>query len=213
MVETFSYLVYTSLAKLPLSVFIDCSVDADFRGLLIEGEAPDDVLQGVWDDIQQSYVEQMGGAEVELSLQLYKRIHKLSANLVQVHVLLDTLLYCFVNNVVDYVKQFSDQLNSLLNTAFPFDVTNRESYNKNLQSCLTRASKIEIDIELKQGAWEEIQKKEGSETQQVTREYFIEILTQLGNHKSVPLTDSISTYEFVYRIKLLNKELEKLNSK
>lgn len=207
MVETIApYKVIDSLVALPLRAFIDCAVDGNLKVLILEGKVPDDILHAAWSDLQESYTELLGGAEARLSLNLYKRIHKLSANLVQVHVLLQVLQDY-------YVKEFAAHLNNLLNTAFPFDVTNEEQYNQNLQSCITRSKKLEIDLELKKENWEQIQKGSDKAGEKVTREYFIEVLVALTNHSKVPITDAISTYEYCHRIKQLNKYLEALNAK
>lgn len=200
------YKLFNSLVELPLRKFIDCAVDGNLKVLVIEGEAPEEILSLAWSDLQRDYTELLGGADAQLSLNLYKRIHKLSANLVQVHALLQVLQDY-------YVKEFATQLNSLLNTTFLFDVTNEEEYNRNLQSCITRSKKLELDLEIKKNNWEEIQKGSESQGEKVTREYFVEVLVALTNHSKVPITDAISTYEYCHRIKQLNKYLEVLNSK
>jgi hypothetical protein len=195
-VET--YILYKGLTDLPLKNFIECAVDGNLNALVIEGDAPPEIVNAFWNDIQQSYSELLGGAEAKLSLNLYKEIHRLDATLKQVYSLVEMMVHY-------YVKEFADILNGLLSTNFSFNVEDAEAYNKDLEMCINHSKLLEVKIKMKSAAWDTIQKT-ASGGEKVTHEYFIEILIALGNHKNIALDDSISTYAFCHRIKLLNKE-------
>lgn len=202
------YKLYHSITQTPLSAFVKAVCDNDLQALVIEGDVPDPILKAVFIDLKTSFSEALGGTEVSVSLNLFKRISLQTTKLIQVYTLLAILREV-------YVKEFATELNRLLVTVFEFDPANREQYFRFLDSCSTRAKRIEVDIELKMASYEEIQKGSGEgESVAPTHEYFQEWLNTLSEHNKYQIiAEQITVYQFCDKIKRFNSYIKMLQNR
>jgi len=47
--------------RVPLDVFLDCSYDGDFDGLVIKGDPPENIIREAWEAIYKEFCELVGG--------------------------------------------------------------------------------------------------------------------------------------------------------
>jgi hypothetical protein len=188
---------------IPLNRFIEVSVDGNFNALIIEGEPTKEELTSAWELITELYVEQIGDDEQKLSISLYREIIKLQVTVWQIKFLVHTLKST-------YVKEFAEELNRILHTKLKFDVRFKDDYDTNLGRAIKRSKEYVLRLDLKTKQFEALQKSISDKSQgfKPTREYYETILINLSDFAKYGITDQISTYQFVSRIKSLNKYLE-----
>jgi hypothetical protein len=196
-----SCLIYSDISKLPLSRFIDCSVDGDISALIIEGEPSQDELQAAWAQILEQYSEAVGDNEQKAMLSLFKEINRLQVNIDQVYLLVGAMKSY-------YVKLFAKELNKILNTSLSFDPQNQEAYENALKRCLSRCKAWELQKELKMSQYLALQKKFDGLASKQSREYYSDILIALSNSAGYEISEEISVYKFCKRLKQLKKSME-----
>jgi hypothetical protein len=191
---------YQHITQLPLSKFIDALVDGNLQTLVIEGPVGESELAAAWMDLQQDYAAAIGDNEYKLYLSVYKEVFTLSIKIHQVYLLVDTLKKY-------YVKPFAVQLNKLLKTSFTFDHTQKEAYEQKLNGCLTRIKGSEITLAKKKIQLRALEEKMTT-GEKPSREYFINMLIALSDHAKIVLkAEDMTVYEYVQRIKRLNKHI------
>ncbi len=198
--ESISPQYYRRIIDCPLRAFIDCACDGNLSALTIAGFPDPADLQEAWAEITAQYSEEIGDNRQRLIVNVFRQIVKLKNALFQIDecikVLQDT-----------HVTEFADTLNRLLGTSFKFDPRFPEDYDKSLKRCKNRSKGLELDLELKMAHFEAIE-GEKEQGQPATREGFIQTLISLSDHARFPLHDSITVFEYVTRIKRLNKDIE-----
>jgi hypothetical protein len=204
--NTTSLNLYRSITQLPLSRFIDVVVDGNLYALVISGKPTEQDLTEAWDEIRMQYAEAMKDGEYRLLTSIINEYHRISITYEQV--------LKFIEILKDrYVPQFAKRLNRYLSTSYKFDVRFPDDYDNDLKRARNNTAGIMLDLKMKQAAYDQAVKKQSAATgDKATREYFISILTTLGNHVGFRITSDISTYEFCDRISRLNKEMEALKT-
>lgn len=193
--------LYTSIAELPLYVFVDCHVHNKLSKLIIEGEYSKEELQAAWANILMEYSEAVGGNESRLYLNLFNETISLDCEYRCVKLLVSILKQ-------NYHKEFADELNELLQTSFVFDPENREGYIELLDGCLMRSQEIKMNLEIKQVQFEAMESKNKNPGKKPNQKYYSNILITLSDHAKYQLTDRIMLYEFCERIRRVNEYFE-----
>lgn len=203
-----SWSIYQSITELPLSRWIDLTVDGYLKALIKEGIPPENELHRAENELRIQYADAIGDGEYRVYVGVIKEITDMELILSQVHSLVRTL-----KDV--YIPLFVKQLNSLLKTSFVFDVNKPEEYDKLLSRCINRSKIYNLRIDLKKIELEKLETKYKGKSGKATREYYMGLLISLSDHAGYPITDNISVYEFCERIKRANKinELQNLKQK
>ncbi len=194
---------HNSLHKLPLSIFLDCYCDGNLQALIIEGEVDDYVLTDTWMNLQEEYVNALGNSEQRLFLKLLKEVNVLVATLNQIKILLPTLrLY--------YAVQLAKKLNKLLLIETNYMPTDWVAYNKQLDAAENKIAGVEMQMELKQHALEELTKKMNKvQGEKPTRSYFARLMNAMEEHFQIQVNEDITMTRFCDRIKRMSKPKNK----
>jgi len=199
---------YQHITELPLSKFIDVTVDDNLYALVITGQPSMEQLQLAWVQINQEYADVMGDNEHRMYISVYRDIKVLETTLKLIHWLVEQMREV-------YYVEFANRLNALLNTRFKFDHTRPEQYFNELTRCINRSKGYKIDLDLKLAQFEVMQKnrKEQGEGKKPSREYYQAILITLSDHVKYPVGDSITVFEFCDRVRRFSdycKQVEKI---
>jgi hypothetical protein len=187
---------YHHITELPLSKFIDCTVDNNLFALVRTGKPTNEQLEQAWEQISQEYADAIGDTEHRMYVSVYRDVKVLGTTLQQIHWLIAQLKEV-------YFSGYANRLNNLLKTNFKFDYTNPAQYFNELSRCINRSKGIKIDLDLKMVQFEVMQKsrQQQSEGKRPTREYYQAILITLSDHVKYPISDSITVYEFCDRMR------------
>lgn len=181
---------------MPLSAWIELTVDGNLNAI---GDAPQDELIKTEMDLRIQYADAMGDGEYKLYCEALKEITRMEITVAQIRELVKAL-----KNV--YVKKFADLLNELLHTRFVFEISKPAEYDKMLQRVLNRSRELEMRINLKRAALQQIEKKfDGTTGGKPTREYYLGILIHLSDAAGYEIKENITVWAFCQRIKQANK--------
>jgi len=199
---------YQHITELPLTRFIDCTVDDNLYALVISGNPSLEHLRQAWAQINQEYADVMGDHEHMIYVSLFRDIKVLETTLAQIHWLVGQLREV-------YYDEFAKRLNKLLLTNFKFDHTQPKKYFEELTRCINRSKSYKIDLDLKLAQFEVMQKskKDQGEGKKPSREYYQAILITISDHAKYMVPDTITVFEFCDRIRRFNeycKQVEKI---
>lgn len=194
---------YRSITELPLSRWIDFTVDGYLHALTKTGTPTEAELVDAANELRIQVADVAGDHEYRLYCNTIKEITNLELTIVQVQELVNVLKDA-------YVELFAAQLNRLLpNSKLVFDVNNPEQYDRTLQRALNRSKGLKINIDLKKQKLEALQVKyEAQGAGKVNREYYMGVLLTLSDSARYPLSDSITVWEFYERMKRHNRAAE-----
>ncbi len=194
MIETLTKAVlYTSIHKLKLGIFIDCLIDEDYSGLIISGEPDEPEILSAWENIYQQYVDALGGPEHSRQVNLIKTITALQIKLEMINSSVKVLRSL-------YVPYFENVLIKTRMLLRKLDVSKPEAYDDLLDSALVRSRGISIDVKLNEMVLQSLQLKNQEKGMKPTREYFSNILLNLSDYCRYEITEEISVYKFCERI-------------
>lgn len=203
---TQSFRCYQDISHLPLSLFIEITINNDLRFLTIEGQPTELQLAQAWQNILAQYSDAIGDQEFKLYTNLLKEVTILSVNLQLIHHLVDTLWKI-------YDERLAKELNQLLGTSFKFNPHDNESYQNELARCINRSKSLKIKLTLKMTQFEALEKKQVKNTKP-TYEYYDSILITLSDHAKYQLyADDMTVFQYCERINRLNKYLENLQNR
>lgn len=83
--------LYLSINKLPLSIFIDCLVDKDYSGLIIEGTPTNEEIEKAWSVIMEEYGNAVSPNEVESKLRDLKTLARKEYQIKRIELVLELL--------------------------------------------------------------------------------------------------------------------------
>lgn len=190
--------LFLSIAELPLSNFIDCAVDGNYKALVRSGNPDLTTLLLHWFNISQQYNDAIGDGASKVKAQLYRNIAVLSITIEQVHML--------CNLLCDLTKQsWIDELNLLLNTNFTF-----KDRAKDIERARNLTNDYQLKINIKKAQLAAMNKPNQVDAERPTRQYFESILITLSGKYEV--TDRITTYNFCERIKRLTDEARRIKA-
>jgi hypothetical protein len=200
--------LYRSIHKLPFSVFVDAICDGELSGLLISGEATQQQLTAVWEDLLMEYQDVIGGDENEYINDLYKRAYK------------DEILFLHIDTILSvmqerYVPKFANYLRQFVAPDLKFDVTDPEGYERDLKRCTVRlpAKKLILQETLKE-LEDELNRRASGSTEKPKRDYYTKVLINLSDHAGYAVKEhDITVYEFCERVRRLNAYIQKSQTK
>lgn len=216
--------LYQSISTLPLSKFIECTVDNNLYALIISG-APSDftLLQIAWANISQEYSEALGSNEYKLFTSLYKEVSLLKIEYESIHILVDSLRsiqeYILLNNyqvtdeIISIQQSLCKHLNDTMRTSCRFNNMDDASYQEELNKCIRRSKSLKIKLDLKLLAFEAIQKKNNNTGEKMDRKYFDSILITISDFAKYEIGENITVSKYCERIKRYNQYCESLKSK
>ncbi len=202
--------IFHRCSELPLSVFITCTVDKDYKGLIKYGHASQQQLNHAWEQLYSEYSDISGGDSYKLLMQLSKDIGYLESKLLCIGLCLKVLSHRPDEKCIKILYNYGYRL--------IWDMSQPELYAKNLDSVATRSGAIQLAVAQKRL---ELSKKQGRlQGKEITRETFSKILASLSKHMGFRIDPAETTVsEFVaYRhnleneIEALQKHSEKENS-
>lgn len=202
--------MYQSIIDLPLNCFIEVAVNGNLSALIISGFPTPDQLADAWSNINIQYADAMGNNQHRFQSTLLKEVTLLSTTYKQINTLAELLLMCCAENI--YPANLFAELNILTKSNMPFTKDDPELNIKNIKRCLNRAKSIKIQLDIKSGQLEAMHLQENKENPVVklSKEWFISILISLSNHAGYRITETITVFEFVDRLKRYNDYSEQL---
>lgn len=208
MSETKPYKLITSIAKLPLETFIDGFVDKEYSGLVIEGIAPEPLIQLAWNDLVEQYNDAIskGDASHKQYISAYQEYLRAKSRHDVAVAYIELLNAYFekgivVNGVIVkgiVVKKWIRDLNKLCDIRYTFDINKKEEFIPYLERCFNRNKANLVRYRLAETQLSELLKlpHSGSNDLAVDRGYFIQIMLNLKSMESREIPFSISTLEF-----------------
>lgn len=197
-----SWSIYRSITEIPLSRWIDLTVDGYLRALVREGEPPEAETAAAYEDLRIQYADAMGDGEYRLYCDLIKEVTRLQIKLAQIENLIEVSREAF-HPVI------GQQIGRLLNRRFTW-TENRAEIDKNLDLAWRSSRSIKIHIDLKSARLEALRSKYEGGGGAITREYYMSLLISLSDEAGFQLPDTISVWEFCERIRRANKRAELL---
>lgn len=177
----------------PMSRFIEGLCDKNYRALIIEGEPTEVELNQGWADIVSLYTEKVFTPEQKMQLHLTRTVLMLQLTLQQINTILEALTKY-------YAAPLANQLNTLLNTRFVFDPSDKLGYYKTLQAAQTRSKGIQMNLNMKQDALKALEKKDKG-TQVSDRDYFIKMKVALEDMSQIHFDfSSLTVAEYCERL-------------
>lgn len=205
--ESLTSKYYQAIVDLPLTRFIDCTVDQNLFALVISGKPTDLQLWEAWEKIRLQYADAIGDREFRHYTRVKKEFADLDIQYSKVILAIQTL-----KNY--YVKKFADIVNKILHSSFKFDVTNETAYENDLLRAYRRTAGIMMAMKLKRAQLDMIEEKYGTKEQTPTREYFYGVLISLSNEAKFQLTaDNLTVFEFATRLRMLMDKAQTQNTK
>lgn len=194
-----------SIYKCPLPVFIECAADGNLQGLVISGEASEADIKECWNDIVHQFVDTIGAIGNQRRKQMIKQLVKARTSLFLINESV---------KILDryYVKYFADKLNYLLTVRYKWDPVNKEEYDKDLKSCLTRSKQYKMEAALLEMQLDAMDKSEKKEEFSLSRKFFDDALISLSDSAGYALNEeNLSAYQFAERIRRLNNSMSNLS--
>lgn len=205
-----SYKYYSSINELPLRQYKDALIRGNLNALVIDGDPPMDELVIAFDDIKQEYADEVGDSEYLNYIKTLKEITLLNVNHQQVHIAVQNLgtvipLHFLNPDDPDFLGAITAYRAALMELiGMDFDFTDPDNYESYLKRCINRSAGIKIELDLKKANFEAIQQK-FENAKLPDDHYFNSILITLSDSAGYHLTDAITVFEFVNRLKRLMK--------
>lgn len=203
-----SWSTYQHLSEVPLSRWIDLTVDGYLKALAKTGNPPEDELRKAEAALRIQYADAIGDHEYRMYCNTMKEVTNLELTVAQVQELTTALRTV-------YVEQFAKELNRLLpNSNLVFDVTKPDKYDQTLQRALNRSKHLKILAELKRQKLATLEQRYSGQDKKATREYYMSMVLTLSDAVRYPLAvDEMTVWEFCERIKRHNRQIEALTNK
>jgi len=174
--------LYLSINKLPLSIFIDCLVDKDYSGLIIEGTPTNEEIEKAWSIIMEEYGNAVSPNEVENKLRDLKTLARKEYQIKRIEMLLDLL-----------EKMPCEKLYNMLFT-FGYTLPKLKYSQENVDKVLTQfIAYFKKDITDYQILAKRLEtKQEDTPKPKYTRQYFDDVLSSISIALKIP-TISVNT--------------------
>jgi hypothetical protein len=196
--------LHTTCETLGMNAFIDCLVDKDYSGLVIEGEPTEEEIELVWNEIYQQYTNVVGQGQQNYTLVLAAEIERLNYKIKVVEDSVKILQLYKSDELVEILHQHGFN--------FPFNEEHEEQYRNDLNRVLNRLKPQVIAYEQKLKEFENIKSKEEGEP--VSRVYFNSVLSSLSKFiGSLILPENITIGYFATTLNLYLKYVETINQK
>jgi hypothetical protein len=217
MSEVKAYRIITSIHKLPMDAFINAFVERDYSGLILEGEAPDAIVQLTWNDLVEQYNDALkddGQKEYASAFQDYQKAkckHDLAVKYIEL------LNGYYQKGIV--VKSWITALNKIVQHRYKFDPDKKEEFIKYLKDCSMRNASNLVNYQLAEQQLLHLSNLTiDDKKKEIVQDhgYFIQIMLNLKSMEGREIPMSISTYEFcllVNRYRTYVKQMEEQKRK
>jgi hypothetical protein len=214
MSEVRPYKIVTSIAKLSLDRFIDGFVDHDYSGLVIEGEAPEPIIQLTWNDIVDQYNDAIsrGDESQKQYISAYQEYLRSKSRHDIAISYIELLNVYFVDKGI-VVKKWIKQLNRLCDARYSYNPEKPEDFIPYLETCFNRNKSNLIRYRMAEVQLSELLKLEQpkKENTALDRAYFIQVMLNLKNMEGREIPFSISTLEFCLLVNRYRDYIKELN--
>jgi hypothetical protein len=197
---------YQNINELPLRKFREIVISDNLHALVISGQPTEEQLLTAWDSIRMQYADAMKDNDFRAYCTLSRETAYTQATYNQITICIRTLRKF-------YAEQFKNGLNALLRTSYVLDVSDREKYDKDLDSATRRSKGVLIDLKLKQSTLAGMEKKMAEKGNGFTHEYFDSMLITLSDEAGFRLSEDITVYEYCERCRRMQRKIDLLNTK
>lgn len=175
--------IFHTCNETPLSVFISCACDHDYRSLVKHGRASQDQLAKAWEMIYSEYSECSGNSTTKLLMKLSNDIKYQDNKLRQVGICLKVLSHGPNKDAIYTLKE-------IYGYNHPFDITRPEEYARSLEAIATKTGSIIFTLQLKNAEFEREKVKLSGKP--MTREAYTDMLAVLAGHYHLSIRDFMS---------------------
>jgi hypothetical protein len=198
-----SYSTYRSITELPLSRWIDLTVNGYNYAVVKSGNPPEHEVLNIISFLRQEYADAAGDGQYKMYCNLIKEITEKEITLTEIHNLVETL-----RDV--YNPLLAKALNKLLGASLVFDVTKPNEYDKNLDRAINRSKSISINIALKNISLKAMEEKYAGSNLKPSNEYYLGILITLREDNGYHISpENITVWEFCEMIRRYNIKSKK----
>jgi len=183
-----------------LDTFLNCLYDQEYRGLIIEGEATEQMLFDAWNKIYLLYNNAASGGEDNPMVMKIKEVQSLNAKITFVDGAVKLLSLSYDEQLVDILNYYGLQCDLK---------PNEEPYSK-LNIIITRAKRWVVEMKEAQN---ELSGMQSVETAGMSRDSFDECLVSLSKYQGYGVRASeISVSQYLKTMKRMedfyNKQLQ-----
>lgn len=183
--------LYDSISTLTLDRFIKCAVDGDLHQLQIDPTEPcsGDILLKTWEPIYEAFLDGMKDSDGLYKIRLIGKINHLQFNYEHIQLCVKFLQMAYHPDIVAILQSYM--------RVGEFNVEDMESYYRDLQVVLTRAQKIQQQIQEKRAELSVIQKSNSPE-EKTTRKQFDQLIASVSIYAKFHIDKRIITVsEFI----------------
>ena len=198
-----SFVLYHDLKELPLSRFIEVTCNENLQALVKQGEdVPLEVLQAKWDELFTTYLEIIGGEEMQDKLRLVRNMNDLTFKVERIGALLDVLSVAPTEGLYEQLFTFGYDLPRM-------DYS--EASIATLAKIITGHMKrdvVEVNI------LSERLKKETGEVKKQTEADFYALLVEISDMFKITLNENeVSTMAFAMYVNKYKQKAEQIMRK
>lgn len=204
-----SWSIYRSCRELPLSKFIDITLNKNLSLLdknynldadVSPDRVPSEFLLAIWAEINLEYTELMDNGSMKTLLENTASIELLRINFNLITSMVEVLTQMHVPELVDILKEYGYN--------FQFDPNNPVKYQKDLARVLTQAKALIMQIKMKEAEARAIAPKEEA-AGEATQDDWEDSLIALSDDAGYPLDPSkITVYQYTSRYKNLMRKFQ-----
>lgn len=186
----------SSIHKLPLEIFIDCLVDEDYAGLIVEGEPTAEEIKEVWDNILLEFNDAISSDGQGQFVGFTKQYYQTKLRYDKANNYIELLNYYYTHEKI-VVAKWIRELNRLIDLKYVFDREKPELFEKYLRSCSSRNKTTLVKMELVRIQLEQLAVIQGNKPEiKPDRSYFTQVMINLKEHGGREIPYTISTFEF-----------------
>jgi hypothetical protein len=191
--------IFHRISDTPLGVFIDCSVDKNYKSLIKYGHCKQDILQHAWEQIYQEYAEKTGTNTYKLLMNLSRDVGYLESKRYIIAICLKVLQHRPDQKCIKILKDYGYKLQ--------FDISTPEKYIEDINQVANRTGALSVAIEQKRT--EIINSTKKLNGREVTRDHFDMMIASISKYMGIRIDrDVVTVSEFISYRKLYEKEIE-----
>jgi hypothetical protein len=207
--------IENSITRIMLSVFMDCLIDQNYKGLVLEGAPPQDEIEKAWEDVREQYIDAIGNPAQKFRLGLITQLKFFELHLNSITIGLNILKYLgnpeslFPPVIREHIEKWKQLINDLFIYNYSFNPDDQAHYNAELENAFARSKGSEMTYKLKKIELEDLDKKisNSNKNEKPTRELFESNITNIMIHYNINISsESISTYRYCDLIKKINRQ-------
>ena len=189
-----------NLHEIKLDTFITCYCDADYRGLIVEGEPNEAELKANWDLILQKYSEAIGGIDLSARVRDFKN-YSVLANKIK-------LAQAIIGLV--HLEAIQDEIKTLFyNFGYNMPPKAKLTFIEALQHFESHLKKDIIEFQIISDKVAKTYKQDKSK--KIDRDYFMSVIANIAEAFNVVLDeDKISVQKYCTFVNKYNKHIELL---